>query len=241
MRPFKPAYGKSDPAIDEERFLRAARAYARRRFPNPERKGCPPASDLDAMARRQSPLSGIGGLAGHIATCSPCLGEYLAAREKWKRRTRQLIAVLATAAGLVILIAGASLLRSPAPVPPSAPPSVIERRPPDIVRSATLDLRPLEPVRGEPNVQVPVPALDRGNLKLTILLPVGSEEGRYEFQVRDKTNSPIVQGIAAAVIRNYVTTIETDVDLRGLDPGSFTWAIRRAGESSWRTYPLKVQ
>lgn len=240
MRPFKPASKRPDPAIDEERFLRAARAYALKRFPNPERKGCPPASEIDAIARRQSPLSGTGGLTGHIATCSPCLSEYLAAREK-RKRTWQLIAVLATAAGLGMLIAGASLLRSPAPVPPSTPPSIAERRPPEAVRSATLDLRPLEPVRGESDTRIPVPVLDRANLMLTILLPVGSEEGSYEFQVRDEKDSPKLQGTATAAIRNYVTTIETTVDLRPLDPGSFKWAIRRDGESSWRTYSLRIQ
>jgi hypothetical protein len=105
---------------------------------------------------------------------------------------------------------------------------------------ATLDLRPLEPVRGESNTRAPVPVLDRANLRLTILLPVGSEEGNYEFELRDQQDSPQIRGAAVATIRNYVTTIETTVDLRPFNPGSFRWAIRRAGQSSWHTYPVKI-
>ncbi len=181
MRLFESASRKSDPAIDEERFLRAARAYALKRFPNPERKGCPPAAELEAMARHQISLSGIGDRARHIASCSPCLRDYLDARERWKRRRRRLIAVLSAAAGLGIAIAGLSLLAPPAPVSPSPPPSIAEQSPPDAVRLATLDLRPLEPVRGEAETRAGAPVLLRANLKLTVLLPVGSEPDTYEF------------------------------------------------------------
>jgi hypothetical protein len=241
MRLFESVSRNSDPAIDEERFLRAARAYALKRFPNPERKGCPPAAEIDALARHQVSLSGIGDRARHIATCSPCLRDYLNARERWKRRRRRVITVLAAAAGLAIAIAGASLFAPPAPVSPSPPPPIAEQSPADALRFATLDLRPLEPIRGEAETRAGAPVLPRASLKLTVLLPVGSEPGNYEFEVRDQQDSPEIRGGAIAVIRKYVTTIETSVDLRQVDPGSFKWAIRRVGETSWRSYPLEVR
>jgi hypothetical protein len=241
MRLFESASRKSDPAIDEERFLRAGRAYALKRFPNPERKGCPPAAEIGAMAKHQISLSGIEDRARHIATCSPCLRDYLNATERWKRRRRRVIAVLAAAAGLGIVLAGASLLAPPAPVSPSAPPSISEQIPADALRVATLDLRPLEPVRGGSEARAAAPVLQRANLKLTVLLPVGSEPGNYEFEVRDQQDSPQIRGAAVAKIRNYITTIETTVDLRQVDTGSFKWAIRRLGETNWRSYPLEVR
>jgi hypothetical protein len=241
MRLFESASRNSDPAIDEERFLRAARAYALKRFPNPERKGCPPAAEIDAIARHQISLAGIGDRARHIATCSPCLRDYLDARDRWKRRRRRVIAVLAAAAGLAVVIAGASFLAPPAPVSPSPPRSVAEQSPADAQRFATLDLRPLEPSRGDAETRAAPPVLPRASLKLTVLLPVGSEPGNYEFEVRDQQDSPEIRGAAIAVIRKYVTTIETSLDLRQVDPGSFRWAIRRVGETSWRSYPLEVR
>ena len=192
------------------------------------------------MARRQVPLSEVGERAAHVATCSPCLGEYFAAREKWKRRRRQFTAILATAAGLGLAVVGASLLRSPAPVPPPPAPSVAEQHAPEAVQLATLDLRPLEPVRGDSDTRIAVPVLDRANLRLTILLPVGSEEGTYEYEIRDEQDSPQIRGTAVAAIRNYITTVEKTVDLRPLNPGSFTWAIRPAGQGSWHTYPVRI-
>ena len=241
MRPFKPASKKSNSPIDEELFLRAARAYALKRFPNPDRKGCPTTAEIGAMARREVTFTSIGARAEHLATCSPCFSEYLAVRERWKRRRRQTIAILATAAGLAAAVIGVISVREPVPVRLPNPPPVAEQRRPDAeLRSATLDLRPLDATRGEPNISTAAPLLAKANLRLTILLPTGSDEGNYEFQIRDGRGSPRIQGAGIAVIRNYMTTIETALDLRPLNPGQFTWAIRRTGETSWRTYPLKV-
>jgi hypothetical protein len=169
------------------------------------------------------------------------LSEYFVAREQWKRRKRHTIAIIATAAGLAVAIAAIISLRSLVPaLPPNPPPAAEQRRSDAELQLATLDLRPLDATRGEPNTSTATLLLARANLRLTILLPIGSDEGNYEFQIRDGRGFPHVQGAGIAVIRNYITTIETTVDLRPLNHGQFTWAIRRTGESSWRTYPLKV-
>jgi hypothetical protein len=193
------------------------------------------------MARREVTFTSIGARAEHLATCSPCFSEYFAAREKWKQQRRQTIAILATAAGLAAAILGVILVREPVPVRlPNAPPVAEQRRPDPELRSAILDLRPLDVTRGEPNISPAAPLLAKANLRLTILLPIGSDEGNYEFQIRDGRGAPLIQGAGMAIIRNYITTIETALDLRPLNPGQFTWVIRRTGETSWRTYPLKV-
>ena len=232
---------KSSASINEERFLRAARAYALKRFPNPDRKGCLTAQELGAMARHKMPLSpAISGRVEHIATCSPCLSQFLAAREKWKRQ-RYMTAILAVAAALVIVIASVTWVSSPLPPPPPGAPPVVELDRPDArPQLATLDLRPFDVSRGNPNRSASLPVLPRANLQLTVLLPVGSEAGSYVLEVRDEKSATIIQGAGVAVIRNYVTRIETTIDLRSLNPGQFTWAVRRAGESGWRSYRLKV-
>lgn len=232
---------KSSSSIDEERFLRAARAYALKRFPNPDRKGCLTAQEIGAMARRKMPLSpAIRGRVEHIATCSPCLSQYLAAREKWKRR-RYAAAVIGVAAALLIVISSVTWVSSPLPPPsPSAPPVVKLDRPDAQAVVATLDLRPFDAHRGEARRPVSLPILPKANIQLTVFLPAGSDVGSYDFELRDEESAPIIQGAGIAVIRNYVTRIETTIDLRSLKPGQFTWAVRRAGESNWRLYRLKV-
>lgn len=242
MKPFKSASKRSNAPIGEELFLRAARAYALKRFPNPDRKGCPGSDELGAMARREISLSSIGAHAEHIATCSPCLSDYFAARERWKRRKRHTIAIIATAAGLAAAIVGHISLRSPSLAPPPTPPQIREeRQSPVELQFATLDLRALEATRGEPDAQTEIPILTRAKLRLTILLPTGSDEGNYQFEIRDERGSPQIQEAGIAVIRNFVTTIETVLDLRKLSPGRFTCSIRGAEESRWRSYPLKVR
>jgi hypothetical protein len=193
------------------------------------------------MARRQISLADFKGRTEHVATCSHCLSEYLAARERWKRRRRRTAAIIGTAAGLIIAAVGITWLRSVVPAPRPTPPSVAEQPRPDVeLQLATLDLRPLDALRGQPDTATPAPVLPRAYLGLTILLPAGSDKGDYQFEIRDARGSPRVQGVGIALIRNYITTIETTLDLRPLNPGRFTWAIRRAQESSWRSYPLRI-
>lgn len=241
MSPFKPPSEKPHPLIEEQPFFRAARSYALRRFPNPDRKGCPTTDEIGAMARHEIPQSNVAGHAEHIATCSSCLSEYLAAHEKWKRRLYW-VAALAAAAVLILGFVGINWLRSPDPGPPLISPSSPDVGQPETQQQvATLDLRPFEPTRGERPAQPPAPVLTRANLKLTILLPVGSEEGTYQFEIRDEQDVPRIRGTALAVIRNYITTIETFLDLRSLNAGSFTLVIRQTDESSWRSYGLEIQ
>jgi hypothetical protein len=70
---------------------------------------------------------------------------------------------------------------------------------------------------------------------------VGSSEGDYEFEIRDDRGEPQIRGSGNAFIRNYITTIETALDLRSVAPGRFVLAIRRGGDSAWRSYQFEVQ
>ncbi len=235
-----PASKKSFSPAEEEALLRAARAYTLEQFPNPTRKGCPTGDRIGAIARREVPLAQIDREVEHIATCSPCFSEYLAVHEQWKRRRRNRLIALSVAAIAALAIVGQVWLKTQE-LTPRAPTVARDRQPSVSEQLATLDLRPFEVSRGEPAPAKTPAMLGRGNFNLTILLPIGSEEGEYEFEIQDARGSPRVRGTGTADIRNYVTTMTTNLDLRSLNPGRFTWAIRRVGETGWNAYPLEVR
>lgn len=235
-----PASKKSFSPAEEEKLLRAARAYTLERFPNPTRTGCPTGDELGAIARREVPLAQIDRQVEHIATCSPCFAEYMAVHEKWKRRRRNQLIALSVAAIAAFVIVGFVWLRTPEPRT-NAPTLTKDGQPKEREQLATLDLRPFEVSRGTERPGRAPALLGRGRVTLTILLPIGSEEGDYEFEIQDEKGASKVRGSAPAARRNYVTTIATNLDLRPLNPGRFTWAIRRVGETAWHTYPLEVR
>lgn len=235
-----PASKKSFSPAEEEALLRAARAYTLERFPNPTRRGCPTGDELGAIARHEVPLAQSDRQVEHIATCSPCFSEYTAIHARWKRRRRHRLLALSVAAIASLVLLSQVWLRAPKLTPD--PPTVTNTRPPSVSeQSAILDLRPFEVSRGNQGPGRAPALLVRGRFNLTILLPIGTEEGEYEFEIKDERGSPRVRGTGTADIRNYVTTITANLDLRSLNPGRFTWAIRRVGETAWNAYPLEVR
>src|SRR6478735_6489852 len=143
--------------------------------PNPDRVGCPPRDVLVALARRQRPIEDPAY--DHLSKCSPC---YLEVRELQEahavaRRTR----VVAWAAAAALLLATASIAWFVAGRMRTGPPQETEL-------ATQLDLRPYAGKRGgaEQTARSPL-ALPRSRVLLTLLLPVGSEPGRYEVQLLD--------------------------------------------------------
>ena len=155
--------------------------------PNPTREGCPPREALISLARRQVPVGDPVG--EHVSKCSPCYREMRAiqqaegirpADERRASRTwwpAAAAAVLVVAAGLAAWLAYGN--RQPAPL----------RRPnrswptPSRWRS-TLDLRKYGVTRSDtPAEELPPLVLPRAKVKLTLLLPVGSEPGEYQVKI----------------------------------------------------------
>jgi len=83
--------------------------------------------------------------------------------------------------------------------------------------------------------------LDRGNLLLTILLPIGSLEGQYAVTLVDSNDSPRVETSGDAVIKDYVTTVAVPFDLREVPAGRFTLTVRRAAEVAAASYSVEVR
>jgi hypothetical protein len=109
---------------------------------------------------------------------------------------------------------------------------------------ALLDLRHASTARtGEPadsNPNVTPAEIRRGLLALTIQLPVGSDAGSYEVQIRDSNQQPIRTAAAQAAIENAITKLRINLDTRSIQPGEYEIAWRFA-DFGWRQYPISIR
>lgn len=214
--------------------------------PNPTREGCPPREALVALARRQVPVGDPIG--EHVSQCSPCYREMRAiqqaegigpadeprvARSWWPAAAA---AVLVVAAGLVTWFVYAH--RQPVPSPsPAAQQVAADAEPVEV----TLDLRRYSVTRSDaPAEDLPPLVLPRAKVRLTLLLPVGSEEGEYEVRVVGDDGQPLASTNGPAALRSYVVRLETDVELRGLSPGQYGLETRR-GQEEWHRFVVVLQ
>jgi hypothetical protein len=62
--------------FNEAEFLGFAKSYLSEAFPNPQRIGCPPDSDLQRMA--EHPIEARDtNVSEHLTCCSPCFKRYM--------------------------------------------------------------------------------------------------------------------------------------------------------------------
>jgi hypothetical protein len=226
------------PGVSEERLLRAGRDYVASAFPNPDRVGCPGRQRLEVLARQASAPDEND--LDHLMACSACFVEYHAVRKAWKRKKTATTGTLLAATLALIVFSGVVISRRHPQAPPIAP----AKRPVEVAR-AQIDLRPFERSRGESSnnarVHLIPPVLDRANLLVTILLPTGSPEGQYVFQLLDSNGSLGVETSCNAAIRDYVTTAEAPFDLRAASAGRSTLTVRHAGEVASASYTVEVR
>jgi hypothetical protein len=231
--------GNLSARIGDARFLRAARRYVRSAYPNPERVGCPGRDHLELLARRKTPLRSED--IHHITTCSPCFIDYRRIRKARKRRYAAAVAVLVACPAIFFFLAVGLPNRHSVPgdrVANQAAKST-QAAPVDMVA----DLRPFQPMRGtsavEGRASGPI-TLPRLNLNVTILLPVGSEAGRYQLKLIDHNGVPRFQTAAEGIIKDYITRLATKFDVRPLASGPYTLTIQRSGSLAINSYPVEV-
>jgi hypothetical protein len=206
----------------------ALSSIASTRFPNPERKDCPPSRTLRKIASRTLPITDPA--IDHVAHCSPCFNELHEMRAGMRRRRMAWSAAAVAAVVVAALALGYLALWPTAPIDPT----------PEV---AILDLRGLSPTRGE----VPEPGatstatlfLPRRVLDLTVQLPVGSAEGAYEVAIQ-QGDDPLLVAAGAASIENLITTLRVRIDTRELTEGAYQFAVRENG-LNWRFYPLSLE
>lgn len=227
------------PGITEEEFLGAAREYIKAAYPNPDRKGCPGRNRLIILARRkQTPLNEE---LNHIATCSPCFVEYHVIRKTWKGRRTLVVRTAVAAAATAAVFSGFLLFRHHPTFVPHLPADSVEIAK-GTRQKRTIDLRSYEKVRGANATQPSVSPVgfERSNFDLTIQLPVGSEEGRYAFDLFNSNGVLQFEVLGDAVIKDYITTAQVPFDLRNLAPGRFTLTIRRTTRFAATSYPVEI-
>ncbi len=236
---------------EEHKLLEVFRETFEKRHPNPNRVGCPGTEKLRALAFHEQ-LPEAEAVVTHITKCSPCYTEYSAFIKQ--RKLRHLLIPLAAAAFLVLGCA-IWLLRAPIPkviapvnppvvkTPEPAPPSPF---PPEVqpntreVQVVVLDLRNRGVTRGASSNQEPDLDLPKGRLKLTIYLPIGSEEGEYEVRISGQQKGIVATTKGQASMQNHLDVLTVDVDMSSLPAGKYSLAIRQAGWG-WNRYPLQLK
>jgi len=78
--------------------------------------------------------------------------------------------------------------------------------------------------------------LERQPQELTIQLPVGSDRGAYEFQLKGKDRTIISTG-GNAEIDSGITAFTVKLDLSGLRPGNYAIQVRQV-PFEWNLYPV---
>ena len=222
---------------DETDLLKAATEALPAVFPNPERLSCPEATTLEAIAGRCLSFPDIDNLLDHIATCSPCFAAYTVYRAEYCSRCTRRRCVAVVAVLTVVIAAGYFGRRLLSPTHRS-PEQISEVNPLTAVldfHNRTSERSAHAPV-SEPQV---TPHLRRSLLNVQILLPLGTEDGQYSVQFRSNAGGIASESTGIAKWDGTNETLSVRIDLRKVEPGQYTLALRN-GTSSWRQYSVFV-
>jgi len=211
---------------------RAFESVVLAQFPNPERKDCPGTGTLRAIANKR--ISMRDPALAHVGQCSPCLAELTDMRQATRQKNLIWMAASATVAAVLLLVlVGPSVLWRNHSIPATTQAQRI---------AAMLDLRnasasrTAQPLRSnQPRIEIP-----HGLLALTVVLPIGSEAGTYDVEIRkpNQSSTPPAQGLAA--LENGVTVLHLSIDTRPLEVGDYEIAWRQPG-FDWRSHPIFIR
>lgn len=228
---------------EERQLLQGVAALLEANLPQSETTQCPSCSDLRNLARRRIRLADADSLVDHIGVCPRCFKSYSEFRTQYKTRVRAQYTALALAAGVVIAVLLLPLMR-PHVAQPNPPAPIIAKLPerPLPAEAAVLDLTKLGVARSDSPAagdRPQVGSLPCAKVTLSVHLPVGSEDGRYDVALLRKSGESVVSSSGNATLQNYVEVLGVEIDLSSVAPGNYSLAIRRVG-SSWREYPIAL-
>ena len=217
---------------DELRELhRITQEAALHAYPNPARVGCPGDAVLKEVSA--SPWPADHSAYQHIKECSPCLREMLEKQtekeegQRWNRSYH----LGAVAAGLIIL-SGLGFVAWRMNVSPSAPAAIINF-------ATASETRGLDEQRG---TVLALQSYTRERLTLTVNLPRGSDEGRYELQVlRPDDRNLLLDVVGEAKIHSGLTTFTATVDLSRIPPGTYMARVRNLPVGGWHNLPVQIK
>jgi hypothetical protein len=195
--------------------------------PNPERVGCPGDRVIRGAARGALPLNHPAY--DHLASCSECYRESRAWHASRKSRFRP--QPFAAAAAVLILVAGGIYVGRNRIAGPSA----------GVPKEVVLDYQNEGVSRSESgDAARRMRTLPPGLFDLTLLLPTGSEAGRYEFRLLRSDGKAVISTTATASMKDFALRLHIGLDLRSVEPGQYTVQTRRAGED-WDSHLVVVE
>ena len=107
--------------------------------------------------------------------------------------------------------------------------------------TAVLDLRERSVVRGQdPSDAGQAPLeIPRTAKRLVLDLPIGSKEGPYDVGLITNTGDELLRARGMAELHDHITDLRVDVDLSGVQAGTYSLGLRQAG-LEWTRYPIRV-
>jgi hypothetical protein len=167
--------------------------------------------------------------------CAPCLEEYN--RRRQAHRVQKHSRWAAAFAALVILgLLWTYLHREHRPTN-----EVVKKTPTPLI-AATLDYSNWTTERSAlpPQKKREAPRLARARLALTLVLPIGTEDGSYEVLIRSASGDVVARASGTAAWSGAAEKLSISVDLAPIPAGIYTMAIRHA-DASERTYPVLLE
>lgn len=226
---------------EEKRLLEMGRQVFSNSFPNPERKGCPGAGVLRAIAAGKGLEPDEDDWISHCSRCSPCYRDLGGFRRAFVRQ--RLLRRLGAAAIVIAAICAGTWLAMNRHARRSSEAIIAENaRTESAIQNATLDLRGWSTVRSDqaaPNPSRKSLELQRGLLALSIYLPMGSQPGKYEIEILRSQGKPLLKVAGTARIVDGNTVLSARVDLSNFQPGQYSLGIRQP-PWEWRYYPFSV-
>jgi hypothetical protein len=233
---------KRNSQIDEERLLKFGKHYLSEAFPNPDRVGCPSEDALRLAAF--DPQKADSAVGEHFTSCSPCFTRYmdfLAELRQERRGQRQSLwrAILAWpgasplrigAVGVAVLVVAvgtyfvATQIEGPRPpIPPRPGPGPA----PILFSQFTLDLRELSPTRAPTGKgdQPRAVSLPRKPLEISVVLPIGSEEGAYQLSLKARDETLWAERAQAHLVEQK-TILRVKLNLEQFPPGAYAFEVQ---------------
>jgi DNA-binding Lrp family transcriptional regulator len=238
-------FGQMKPESPEEKWNRLqqlvqegiAKAYA-----NPERSGCVNGDAIRELATRAAAFDDSieeDPDWKHVTHCSPCFQEFLelrnefvANRARLVRRNRIVLASALVVAGIVGAVIWRGASRPIAPITTAEATSQVDMRPFSVTRGESNNPQQSEKYAG---------VLSRNRVRLSIILPVGAEEGTYEVRLMDNDLKQVIaSGKAPASFADHTLRLAITFDLTDVPPGPYEIASRRDG-GGWMTSPVLIK
>jgi len=234
-------------------------------YPNPERIGCPSPRILRDVAfhKKLGNPQLFEEVTLHLAQCSACVrdameyGEEYRDDTKHQRNRRNTTALLAATAGLILSIAAWAMWQfqtrppkidqarevetSPAGNSVANGDQRPEKKGPEVAEYERASLELPSRWRSDARAQQPTLLLNRAKLLVTVRLPVGSPDGRYQFRILDQSKKVLAAVQGTARTAKGVTSVTIQLDNAKWSSGPHTLKVLEPGMDVWTDYWLQIK